>query len=124
MSAISAARIPPREWPRSTTSVVGDSFGSSLFRLTITTMIIAGITVPIAKVVHSIIDSPSRFIARINFRMYNVRLGQNHSQNIVDMCREALEAGFISQETMYVYKKQLPTAFIHGLDGQEREHRR
>jgi hypothetical protein len=55
--------------------------------------------------------------------MYNMRLRQSHSQDIVDMCREALEAGFVSHETMYVYKKQLPTTFIHRLDGQEREHR-
>lgn len=40
------------------------------------------------------------------------------------MCREALEAGFIPQETMYVYKKQLPTTFVHRLHRQDRVHRR
>jgi hypothetical protein len=84
---------------------------------------VGSIFIPVAEVVHGIINGPSRLIARIDFRMYNMRLRQSQRQEIVNMCREALEAGLVSHETMYVYKKQLPTTFVDRLDRQERVHR-
>jgi hypothetical protein len=62
-------------------------------------------SLPIAEVVPGKINSSSRFIARIDLGMYNMRLGQRQRQDIVNMCREALETGLVSHETMYVYEK-------------------
>ena len=74
-------------------------------------------SLPIAEVVPGKINSSSRFIARIDLSMYNMRLDQRQRQDIVNMCREALETGLISHETMYVYEKQFSASLVDGLDG-------
>ena len=95
---------------------MGDSLGKSLLRSTIAQKV-QRVSPPIAKVVPGKINGSSGFIARIDFSMYNMRFRQRQRQDIVNMCREALETSLISHETVYVYEKQFSASLVDGLDG-------
>lgn len=56
--------------------------------------------------------------------MYNMRFRQSQCQDVVNMCREALETSLVSHETMYVDEKQFPAGSIDRLGREERVHRR
>ena len=63
---------------------------------------------PLGKVISRKFDGSPGLVLWIYLRVDYVSVCQGHSDEIVDMCREALEAGLVSHEAMDVDKEECP----------------
>ena len=65
-----------------------------------------GVGVPGAQIIPRELYSLPRFISGVYLRMYNMRLGKGDREKVVHMCRETLEACFISHKSVYENEQQ------------------
>lgn len=65
---------------------------------------------PRAEIVASASDVPARAIARVDLGVDSVCLGEQHSEQIVDMRRERAEGGLVAHEAMDIDTEELSAA--------------
>lgn len=70
---------------------------------------------PRAEIVASACDVPARAIARVYLCVNGVSLGEQDSEQIVDMRGEGAEGSLISHEAVDIDAEELPAAIILGI---------
>lgn len=79
---------------------------------------------PFAEILSHFRQRQPRLVSRIKLCMYNVRSGEQYGDQIVHMCREALETGLCAHEAVNVYQQQSSPLIARLLVRQQRLHGR